>query len=252
MSGMRNDLRLDRLPVESTIEVRSELEEWIVREAYACTEPHAGADAYHWTEYRLQERESNATAWLSVEFDDGEWESALFTRQVGLDEVGYRRGEEFPDEFVVDGQTFAMDESGKLEATRVGSTTSYRGQYADYVHRDGRVLSIEAYPDPTNSPRETDVEIWLGRIVEPRSLEINVGDPAKAPHLTPAPLPNAEQEQPSRPASTKAPARIGESLRPVERRFGVLTDSAQRTARMVMVAGAVAVVLIILVVLVLL
>ena len=116
MSDTGNEPRLDRLPPDTTIEVRSELEEWIVREAYACTEPHAGAESYHWTEYRLQERESNATAWLSVELDDGEWEAVLFTRQVNLDEVDYRRGQEFPDEFNLDGQTFVLEESGKLTA----------------------------------------------------------------------------------------------------------------------------------------
>ena len=252
MSSDADRPRLDRLPPGTTLEVRSELEEWLVREAYACTEPHPGAEAYHWTEYLLQERSSNARAWLSVEFDDGEWEVVLFERQVQLAEVGYQRGQEFPDEFRLDGQTFSLSESGALEATKVGTKSSYRGRYGDYVHRDGRVLSIEAYPDPTNTPRETDVEIWQGRLVEARALDVNVGDAGASPHLVPPPLPSAERERPEQQASSQAPAWVRQSLQPVTRQYNVMSDAAQRKARLTMIGAGVAVLLVIVLVIALL
>ncbi|CAA9568341.1 MAG: hypothetical protein AVDCRST_MAG49-3319 [uncultured Thermomicrobiales bacterium] len=236
MSTTGNTPRLDRLPPDTTLEIRSELEEWIVREAYSCVEPHAGDESYHWTEYRLQERKSDARAWLSVELDDETWEAALFTRQVELAEVGYGRGRPFPDELTLDGQTFALDESGKLVATRVGSTVSYRGQYADYARGDGQVLSIEAYPDPTNSPRETDVEIWVGRVVEPRSLDINVADANESKHLVPPPLPNAGPDQPTRREGPPAAYRI--------RRL--VNDPDQRNTRLMVLAGGAAAIVVIL------
>ena len=246
MAESTNAPRLDRLPPNTTIEERAGLEEWIVREAFACTEPHSGSEAYHWTEYRLQERASNATAWLSVEFDDGEWEAVLFERQVRLDEVGYRRGQDFPDEFNLDGKRFVLDESGQLQASKIGSTISYRGRYADYAHGEGEILSIEAFPDPTHTPRETDVEIWLGRVVEPRSLDINVADAGAAQHLVPQALPNAARELGDLGESSRTPQWLKQSLRPVERQYGVMSDTAQRNLRVAAIAGGAAIVLLVL------
>ena len=245
MAESTNAPRLDRLPPNTTIEERAGLEEWIVREAFAYTEPHSGADAYYWTEYRLQERASNATAWLSVEFDDGEWEAVLFERQVRLDEVGYRRGQDFPEEFTLDGKRFVLDESGQLQAAKVGSTITYRGQYADYAHGDGAILSIEAFPDPTHTPRETDVEIWLGRVIEPRSLDVSVASAGAAPHLVPQALPDAARELGDPTTSSRTPQWVRQSMRPVERQYGVMSDTAQRNVRVAAVAGGVAVILLV-------
>jgi hypothetical protein len=210
----RNNIpRLDQLPPDTVLGVRSELEEWIVKEAYACTEPNGGSEAWHWTEYRLQERASGATAWLVVEYDDEAWDVSLYTRPVAPADIGYERGQAFEDEVTLEGQRFVLKESGKLVATKVGTSTSYRGQYADYARGDGQLLSVEAYPDPSNTPRETDIEAWAGHSVDPRSLEVYTADATGVEHRVPQALPATERDQPVRPAPSSAAARLQQQLR---------------------------------------
>jgi Domain of unknown function (DUF4178) len=238
MRSINDGVRLDQLPPNTVIEIRSELEQWIVEQAYSCTEPHAGSESYHWTEYRLRERDSDDTAWLSVEFDDEEWEVELFTRQVALSEIGYERGQPFPEEVALEGDTLVLEESGKLEVTKVGTQTSYRGEYADYVRKDGKVLSIEAYPDPTNTPRETDVEVWLGHIVDPTSMEIYAASASETPDRVPQPLPSAERHEPVRAAQPVTRPLVG----------GMVSDPAQRT-KLLIGAGVIVLLILLLVLL---
>ena len=225
-----------------SLELRSELETWLIRQVYNCTETDDGEPTqYRWVEYELEAVSGDAKAYLVAEFDDDEWVVTFFDRRLSADEVGYVRGDEFPDSLTVDDHRFPLYESVHMTVGKMNSTILWRGEFADYVSGE-RVISIEAYPDPTNTPRETELEIWSGREIEERSIVIY-------PAETPVPRQDLLTGQlESRPNTAVDRLRQSESFQPVERRYNTLTNSAQRK----LVAGGVAAGVIFLIILLLL
>lgn len=216
---MRNgvDEQFDNLQPGDSLEFRSELDTWIVIAAFNCSE-----GPYHWVEYELEIRGGDTRAFLTVEFDDDEWVISFFDRQVQPEEINYIRGQEFPEELNFEGDAYPLSESGKMRVGKVGSTILWNGEYADYARDGGDIVSIEAYPDPTNTPRETELEIWAGRDIAPRSIVIYRAE-TEIPR--PALLPTSPTQQTS---SSRAHEVVRQTTAPIERRYNTFTDSAQR------------------------
>jgi Domain of unknown function (DUF4178) len=138
--------------------VQYEGSDWVV-------EDHLTYDSqgYTWSEYLLQDVDQ--IRWLSVEEDDR-------VEVCWLEPVkGVEISASPPSQITVADTVYQLEESGTARMTRLSTTTNRQPQqcrYFDYSSANGQVLSVEDWSG--------DVEITVGRQINPKSLTLLPGD----------------------------------------------------------------------------
>ncbi len=133
-------------------------EEWCVEERIVYN-----ASGYHWFEYLLLNEDQ--IRWLSVEQDD--LIEVLWLKPINNLDISTKP----PKTLNFEGESYKCVESGKATINKQGKNnipTSEACTYYDYESENDRVLSVEIW--------DNEVEIMVGEIINPRSIEIFPGD----------------------------------------------------------------------------
>ncbi|WP_199313649.1 DUF4178 domain-containing protein [Leptolyngbya sp. FACHB-671] len=132
-------------------------QDWVVEDKLIYTSHN-----YRWIEYLLQDNEE--IRWLSIEEDDQVKVAWLETTQA-LNILDYP-----PEQICFGEMTYYLDERGTAQMHREGATLNQaeQCQYFDYSSNGNHILCIENWSG--------DVEVSVGRMINPRSLTILGGD----------------------------------------------------------------------------
>ena len=144
--------------------VQADAADWVVEERLLYDQ-----NGFQWFEYLLRNEGNNR--WLVVCEDD--W---LEVSWLEIIELEVPPTVPLPPSLEIDGDIYLLKEQGKATVTASYRTMNKRpGEclFADYSGPDQKVLGVEIFA-PNQEGRE--VEVTLGRMIDPRSLNLLPGD----------------------------------------------------------------------------
>lgn len=160
------ELQLDQFKVGDVLRVVGELEELTIEKVWLSEQ-----GSYRWVDYETRSRRSRRRVIISVEYDDGEWETVLYDQFPPAHEIP--QAELLPPTVNWAETTFRRAEKGHCTLRLVSDAgTEIECDYADYIGPDHQTIAIEVFGAAQSPQASIEAELFVGHALLPSDVQL--------------------------------------------------------------------------------